>query len=61
METLVARYEADGADFLDGVPKQLLPDLYYLGDFRGVAVYGFFASSKFFVVDAPGGPAWSSS
>jgi glyoxylase-like metal-dependent hydrolase (beta-lactamase superfamily II) len=55
METLVARYEADGEDFLDGNPKQLLPDLYYLGDFRGVALYGFFASSKFFVVDAPGG------
>jgi glyoxylase-like metal-dependent hydrolase (beta-lactamase superfamily II) len=55
METLVARYQADGADFLDGVPKPLLPDLYYLGDFRGVAVYGFFAKSKFFVVDAPGG------
>jgi glyoxylase-like metal-dependent hydrolase (beta-lactamase superfamily II) len=55
METLVARYETDGADFLDGIPKQLLPDVYYLGDFRGVAVYGFFASSKFFVVDAPGG------
>jgi glyoxylase-like metal-dependent hydrolase (beta-lactamase superfamily II) len=55
METLVARYEADGADFLDGIPKQLLPELYYLGDFRGSALYGFFASSKFFVVDAPGG------
>ncbi len=55
METLVARYEADGADFLDGIPKQLLPELYYLGDFRGAALYGFFASSKFFVVDAPGG------
>ena len=56
MATLVARYEADGADFLDGEPKQLLPDLYYLGDFQGNAVYGFFASSKFFLVDAPGGP-----
>ena len=56
METLVSRYEADGADFLDGTPKQLLPDLYYLGEFGGAAVYGFFASSKFFVVDAPGGP-----
>ena len=56
MESLLSRYEADGPDFLDGVPKQLLPDLYYLGDFRGVAVYGFFTASKFFVVDAPGGP-----
>jgi glyoxylase-like metal-dependent hydrolase (beta-lactamase superfamily II) len=56
MTALQARYEADGADFLDGIPKRLLPDLYYLGDFRDAAVYGFFASSKFFLVDAPGGP-----
>jgi hypothetical protein len=56
LETLLARYEADGADFLDGTPRQLLPDLYYLGDFRGSAVYGFFAASRFFLVDAPGGP-----
>jgi hypothetical protein len=56
METLLARHGADGALFLDGVPKQLLRDLYYLGEFRGMAVYGFFASSQFFVVDAPGGP-----
>jgi glyoxylase-like metal-dependent hydrolase (beta-lactamase superfamily II) len=55
METLLARYQADGPDFLDGVPKQILPDMYYLGDFRGFCVYGFFVSSKFFVVDAPGG------
>jgi metallo-beta-lactamase class B len=56
MGTLLTRYEKDGADFLDGHPKQLLPDLYYLGDFRDAAVYGFFAESRFFVVDAPGGP-----
>jgi glyoxylase-like metal-dependent hydrolase (beta-lactamase superfamily II) len=55
METLVARYQSDGADFLDGEPKQLLPDLYYLGDFGGQAVYGFFIASKFFLVDAAGG------
>jgi glyoxylase-like metal-dependent hydrolase (beta-lactamase superfamily II) len=55
MEVLLARYEGDGANFLDGHPRRLLPDLYYLGDFRGAAVYGFFASSRFFLVDAPGG------
>jgi len=55
MERLVARYAADGAGFLDGNPKRLLPDLYYLGDFQGSALYGFFAESKFFLVDAPGG------
>ena len=56
MQRLVARYEADGGSFLDGHSKRLLPGLYYLGDFHDSAVYGFFASSKFFVVDAPGGP-----
>ena len=56
METLLARFDADGANFLDDNPKRLLPDLYYLGDFQGAAVYGFFASSRFFLVDAPGGP-----
>jgi glyoxylase-like metal-dependent hydrolase (beta-lactamase superfamily II) len=56
MEILVARREADGADFLDGEPKTLLPGLYYLGDRQGRAVYGLSASSKLFLVDAPGGP-----
>jgi glyoxylase-like metal-dependent hydrolase (beta-lactamase superfamily II) len=56
METLLSRFKADGALFLDGIPKQLLPDMYYLGDFKGACIYGFFASSKFFIVDAPGGP-----
>ncbi len=56
MERLKGRYEAGGANFLDGHSKRLLPDLYYLGDFQGAAVYGFFAASQFFVVDAPGGP-----
>jgi hypothetical protein len=56
LETVLSRYAADGPDFLDGMPKALLPELYYLGNFRGSAVYVFFASSKLFVVDAPGGP-----
>ncbi len=56
MEVLLARFEADGADFLDAAPKRLLADLYYLGDFQGTAVYGFFASSRWFLVNAPGGP-----
>jgi glyoxylase-like metal-dependent hydrolase (beta-lactamase superfamily II) len=55
MEILLARYQADGADFLDGIPKQILPDMYYLGNFRGSCVYGFFASSKFFVGGTPTG------
>jgi glyoxylase-like metal-dependent hydrolase (beta-lactamase superfamily II) len=56
LELLLSRYEADGADFLEGRPMQLSPDLFYLGNIRGAAVYGFFVGSKFFLVDAPGGP-----
>jgi glyoxylase-like metal-dependent hydrolase (beta-lactamase superfamily II) len=56
METLLARRSRDGANFLDGNPKQLLEGLYYLGDVQGVALYGLFARSKFFLVGAPGGP-----
>lgn len=56
METLLARYEADGADFLDGAPKKLLPGLYYLGEFGGVAVYAIEAGTRLVLVDAPGGP-----
>jgi glyoxylase-like metal-dependent hydrolase (beta-lactamase superfamily II) len=56
MQTLIARYERDGANFLDGNPKRLLPNLYYLGDFRGTAIYGLLAGSKFLLVGAPGGP-----
>jgi glyoxylase-like metal-dependent hydrolase (beta-lactamase superfamily II) len=56
MARLSTRYEADGADFLDGNAKELLPGLYYLGDFHGAAVYGLFAASKLFLIDAPGGP-----
>jgi glyoxylase-like metal-dependent hydrolase (beta-lactamase superfamily II) len=54
MEQLQARYARDGADFLDGTAKKLHADLYYLGDFHNVAVYGFFAASKLFLVNAPG-------
>jgi glyoxylase-like metal-dependent hydrolase (beta-lactamase superfamily II) len=56
MERLLARRARDGANYRDGVPKKLLPALYYLGDFKGAAVYGFFVESKLVVVDAPGGP-----
>lgn len=59
LEQLTARYTRDGADFLDGIPKKLLPDLYYLGDFWGLAVYGLFAQEKLLVVGAPGGKGLS--
>ena len=56
MEVVLSRYAADGASFLDGEPKRLMADLYYLGDLSGVSVYGFLASSRFFLVNAPAGP-----
>ncbi len=55
MKQLVARIESDGAGFLDGIPKRLLPDLYYLGDYHDNPVYVFFAESRMFTVNAPGG------
>jgi len=55
MERLVARFDSDGADFLDGEPKQLLPGLYYFGDFMETAVYGLAVGSEFILIDAHGG------
>jgi glyoxylase-like metal-dependent hydrolase (beta-lactamase superfamily II) len=54
MEQLQARFLRDGANFLEGDARQLLPGLYYLGDFKKAAVYGLFAPSGFYVVGAPG-------
>jgi glyoxylase-like metal-dependent hydrolase (beta-lactamase superfamily II) len=56
MELLQARYQADGADFLDEHPKSLLPGLHYLGAFHNCSVYGFLAAGELYLVDAPGGP-----
>ena len=57
METLTARHEQDGADFLDGTAKQLLPGLHYFGDYGGCAVYVLVTpSNRWFLFDAPGGP-----
>ena len=61
LRILLNRFAKDGRDFLDGEPKEILHDLYYLGEFHDMSVYGFSVSSKFFLVDAPGGPgllAW---
>jgi glyoxylase-like metal-dependent hydrolase (beta-lactamase superfamily II) len=55
MQELVAHYEADGANFLDGNPKQLLPDLHYLGDCRGIAVYCLVTPARLLLFNAPGG------
>jgi glyoxylase-like metal-dependent hydrolase (beta-lactamase superfamily II) len=70
LERLLARYKADGAAFLDGNPKELLPGLHYLGDCAGTPVYCLAALDLeqpaatgrtrlrgLFLFDAPGGVA----
>jgi glyoxylase-like metal-dependent hydrolase (beta-lactamase superfamily II) len=58
MQTLLARYQADGALFLDGTPKPILRGLDYLGNFQGMAIYALFASAKLFVIGTPAGPGF---
>ncbi|MBI1310198.1 MBL fold metallo-hydrolase [bacterium] len=55
MEQLVARFETDGADFLDGIPKQIATGLFYLGDLNQTAVYCLSDDAALILVDAPGG------
>jgi len=57
LEQLLARYKEDGANFLDGEPKELLPGLHYLGDHGGSAVYCLDSRKGLFLFDAPGGPS----
>jgi glyoxylase-like metal-dependent hydrolase (beta-lactamase superfamily II) len=59
LEQTLARYDADGANFLydEGVPRKLLPGLYYLGDCAGSAVYALDTPRGVFLFDAPGGAA----
>jgi glyoxylase-like metal-dependent hydrolase (beta-lactamase superfamily II) len=54
MEQLVTRHRADGTDFLDGNPKQLLDGLYYLGDHEQYPVYALVDSQHLILVDSPG-------
>ena len=56
MQKLVDRFTADGADFLDGVPRELLPGLFYLGDFDGSACYLLDKQGRLFLFNTPGGP-----
>ncbi|WP_372897362.1 MBL fold metallo-hydrolase [Stieleria sp.] len=55
LQAIADRHRRDGADFLDGSPKQIEPGLYYLGDLDGTAVYGLLREEQLFVVNAPGG------
>jgi glyoxylase-like metal-dependent hydrolase (beta-lactamase superfamily II) len=55
MKLLLSRYEAEGEDFLDGVPKELLKGLHYLGDCNHTPVYCLATSKHLMLFDAPGG------
>jgi len=53
---LKRRYEADGRDFLDGQPRELLPGLHYLGNLAEAALYCFNRDGGLTLIDAPSGP-----
>lgn len=53
MEKLLARFAADGADFLDGTARELLPGLHYLGNVNQQAVYVLQNESGLYLFDAP--------
>ena len=55
LQQTVARHRQDGADFLDGVPKEILPGAYYLGDISNAAVYCFVTQQDLVLFNAPGG------
>ncbi len=55
LEKLVARHDADGADFLDGTPRELLPGLHYFGNLGAMAVYCLDTPKALCLFNAPGG------
>lgn len=54
LDLALDRYTRDGADFLDGLPKELLPGLWYLGDYADRAVYVLVAPEGHLLFDSPG-------
>ena len=54
LKQLIARHDADGQDFLDGNPKELLTGLHYLGDYQSRAVYVLNTAKHRLLFDAPG-------
>ncbi|MGB7327546.1 MAG: MBL fold metallo-hydrolase [Rubripirellula sp.] len=59
LETIVDRFQRDGADFLDQTPKSIEPNLYSLGSLDGIAVYCVDDGKQLVVVNAPGGDRFS--
>jgi glyoxylase-like metal-dependent hydrolase (beta-lactamase superfamily II) len=49
------RYARDGADFLDGSPKEILEGVYYLGDFEGRAAYALVSGGRALLFDGARG------
>ncbi|MDC0175309.1 MBL fold metallo-hydrolase [Planctomycetaceae bacterium] len=56
MQELVERHRADGADFLDGTPRELIRGLFYLGDYDDTACYLLDDQGRLFLFGAHGGP-----
>lgn len=54
-QRIAQRYAQDGADFLDGTPKELLDGVYYLGDFEGRAAYALVSGERALLFDAARG------
>lgn len=54
LERLAENFARDGADFLDGNPKQIAEGLFYLGDMAGRSVYAFLSGEATFLFDAAG-------
>ena len=55
MQLLVERFAADGRDFLDGKPIEILDGLLYLGDFSDSAVYIVKDRDRLVLFDPPAG------
>jgi glyoxylase-like metal-dependent hydrolase (beta-lactamase superfamily II) len=55
LDQLAQRYARDGADFLDGNPKEILQGLYYLGDFEGQAAYALVRDGRALLFDGARG------
>lgn len=54
LQLVAARHEVDGANFLDGTPRELLKGLDYLGNIGPVGLYCLTTSEGLVIVDAPG-------
>lgn len=56
LEQLAEQYARDGADFIDGHPKQLAEGLFYLGDMAQRPAYALVRDDATFLFDAIGDP-----